>query len=34
VIRDTYGVVVVIVPDGRVQKGYRVDTEFPVNFGS
>ena len=33
VIRDTYGVVVVIVPDGRVQKGYRVDTAFPVNFG-
>jgi hypothetical protein len=32
-IRDTNGVLVLIVPDGRTSKGYRVDTAFPVNFG-
>ena len=31
-IRNTNGVVVVIVPDARTAKGYRVDTAFPVNF--
>jgi hypothetical protein len=30
-IRDTYGVRVVIVPDGRSPKGYRVDTAYPRN---
>lgn len=33
VIRETYGVVVVIVPEGRVPSGYRVETAFPANFG-
>jgi len=32
-IRDTYRVRVVIVPDGRVTKGFRVDSAFPMNFG-
>jgi hypothetical protein len=31
-LRDTYGVSVVIVPDGRVARGYRIDTAFPRNF--
>ncbi len=33
VIRETYGVVVVIVPEARVPNGYRVETAFPANFG-
>jgi hypothetical protein len=32
-IRDTDGAIVVIVPDQRAAKGYRVDTAFPVKFG-
>jgi hypothetical protein len=32
-IRDTYGVRVVIVPDNRSSKGYRVETAFPQNRG-
>jgi hypothetical protein len=31
-IRNTTGVSVVIVRDGSVAKGYRVDTAFPINF--
>lgn len=30
-IRETYGVRVVIVPDRRSEKGYRVETAFPRN---
>ncbi len=30
-IRDTYDVRVVIVPDGSVAKGFRVETAFPMN---
>ena len=30
-IRDTYSVRVVIVPDGSVAKGFRVETAFPMN---
>jgi hypothetical protein len=30
-IRDTYWVRVVIVPDGAVAKGFRVETAFPMN---
>ena len=30
-IQDTYSVRVVIVPDGSVAKGYRVETAFPTN---
>ncbi|OJU25994.1 MAG: hypothetical protein BGN91_04045 [Nitrobacter sp. 62-13] len=30
-IRETYGVRVVIVPDRRSTKGYRVETAFPKN---
>jgi hypothetical protein len=30
-IRDTYSVRVVIVPDGTVAKGFRVETAFPMN---
>jgi hypothetical protein len=30
-IRDTYGVRVVIVPDARSPKGFRVDTAYPRN---
>jgi hypothetical protein len=32
-IRDTDGVVVVIVRDRQAEKGYRVDSAFPVRFG-
>jgi Bacterial CdiA-CT RNAse A domain len=32
-IRDTDGVMVVIIPDRRAEKGYRVDSAFPVRFG-
>jgi hypothetical protein len=32
-IRETYGVRVVIVPDRRSEKGYRVETAFPQNLG-
>jgi hypothetical protein len=32
VLSDTYAVRVVIVPDGRVAKGFRVDTAFPTNL--
>ena len=32
-IRDTDGVVVVIVRDRKAAKGYRVDSAFPVRFG-
>jgi hypothetical protein len=32
VLTDTYAVRVVIVPDGRVTKGFRVDTAFPTNL--
>jgi hypothetical protein len=31
-IRDTYDVRVIIVPDGRAEKGFRVDTAYPGNF--
>jgi Bacterial CdiA-CT RNAse A domain len=31
-LSDTYAVRVVIVPDGRVAKGFRVDTAFPTNL--
>jgi hypothetical protein len=32
ILSDTYAVRVVIVPDGRVAKGFRVDTAFPTNL--
>jgi hypothetical protein len=32
ILSDTYTVRVVIVPDGRVAKGFRVDTAFPTNL--
>jgi hypothetical protein len=32
ILSDTYGVRVVVVPDGTVAKGYRVDTAFPTNL--
>jgi hypothetical protein len=32
ILSDTYAVRVVIVPDGRVVKGFRVDTAFPTNL--
>jgi len=31
-IRDTYDVRVIIVPDDRAAKGFRVDTAYPGNF--
>jgi hypothetical protein len=32
ILSDTYAVRVVIVPDGRIAKGFRVDTAFPTNL--
>jgi hypothetical protein len=32
IFSDTYAVRVVIVPDGRVAKGFRVETAFPTNL--
>lgn len=32
VLSDTYSVRVVVVPDGTVSKGYRVDTAYPTNL--
>lgn len=32
IIRDTYGVRVIIIPDRNSPNGYRVDTAFPINF--
>jgi hypothetical protein len=32
-IRDTDGVMVVIVRDRQAEKGYRVDSAFPIRLG-